>query len=55
MTYTEKAQIIANNITLATSYLDDEQAESVTVLFPLWEVGVAYAVELFSQSQEVSG
>lgn len=44
MSYTDKAQIIANNITLATSYLDDDQAESVTVLFPLWEVGVSYSV-----------
>lgn len=44
MSYTENAQKIANSITLATSYLDDEQAETVTNLYPLWEVGVAYAV-----------
>lgn len=44
MSYTENAQAIANSITLATSYLDDEQAESVTNLYPLWESGVAYAV-----------
>lgn len=44
MSYTENAQKIANSITLATSYLDDEQAETVTNLFPLWESGVAYAV-----------
>ena len=41
MSYTENAQKIANSITLATSYLDDEQAETVTNLFPLWESGVA--------------
>lgn len=44
MSYTENAQKIANSIMLATSYLDDEQAETVTNLYPLWEVGVAYAV-----------
>lgn len=44
MSYTENAQKIANSITLATSYLDDEQAETVTNLYPLWESGVAYAV-----------
>lgn len=44
MSYTENAQKIADSITLATSYLDDEQAETVTNLYPLWEVGVAYAV-----------
>lgn len=45
MSYTENAQAIANSITLATSYLDDEQAETVTNLYPLWEVGVAYRAE----------
>lgn len=44
MSYTENAQKIANSITLATSYLDDEQAESVTDLFPAWEPDTAYAV-----------
>jgi hypothetical protein len=34
-------QIMTN---VAVSYLDDDQAESVTILFPNWEVGVAYAV-----------
>lgn len=29
---------------VAISYLDDDEAESVTVLFENWEVGVAYAV-----------
>ena len=42
MSYTENAQRIANSITLATSYLTDEQAGTVTVLFPLWQVGVLY-------------
>lgn len=44
MSYTENAQKIANSITLATSYLDDEQAEAVTNLFPFWEPDTAYAV-----------
>ena len=44
MSYTENAQKIANSITLATSYLDDEQAETVTNLYPLWETNTAYAV-----------
>ena len=44
MSYTEKALEIANGITLATSYLTDDQAESVTILFPNWEVGVLYSV-----------
>lgn len=29
---------------VAISYLDDEQAESVTDLFPMWQSGVAYEV-----------
>lgn len=29
---------------VAISYLDDDEAETVTVLFENWEVGVAYAV-----------
>ena len=35
---------MVHSIRLATSYLDDEQAESVTDLFPKWEPGTAYAV-----------
>ena len=35
---------MADSITLATSYLDDEQAESVTILFPIWETDTAYFV-----------
>lgn len=30
---------------VAISYLDDDQAESVSVLFPLWAIGVDYAVD----------
>ena len=45
MSYTEKAIEIADKIVLATSYLDDDQAESVTILFPNWEVGVRYQAE----------
>lgn len=44
MSYTENARRKAQSIELATSYLDDEQAESVTELFPLWEPGTGYAV-----------
>ena len=44
MSYAENARRMADSITLATSYLDDEQAESVTDLFPAWASGIAYAV-----------
>lgn len=44
MSYTANAQKMANSIILATSYLDDEQAETVTNLFPVWESGVEYIV-----------
>ena len=44
MSYTESARAIANSINLATSYLDDEQAESVTILFESWEPYIQYAV-----------
>lgn len=44
MSYTVNAQKMANSIILATSYLDDEQAETVTNLFPVWESGVEYIV-----------
>lgn len=37
MSYTENAQKIANSITLATSYLDDEQAVTVIPLFAKWQ------------------
>lgn len=44
MSYAEKARKMVASIRLATSYLDDEQAESVTDLFPVWASGVAYEV-----------
>lgn len=44
MSYTENAQKLKNSLDLAVSYLDDSQAESVTDLFPLWEVDTAYAI-----------
>lgn len=44
MSYAERARRMAHSIRLATSYLDDEQAESVTELFPAWEPDTAYAV-----------
>lgn len=44
MSYTANAQKIANSIVLATSYLNDEQAETVTNLFPVWESGIEYIV-----------
>lgn len=44
MSYTINAQKKLAAIHMATSYLDDTQAESVTILFPLWESGVAYLV-----------
>ena len=44
MSYTANAQRMADSIVLATSYLDDEQAETVTNLFPVWEVGIEYVV-----------
>lgn len=44
MSYTVNAQKIANSIALATSYLDDEQAETVINLFPVWKSGIGYIV-----------
>lgn len=44
MSYAENARRMADSITLATSYLDDDQAESVTDLFPLWQTDTTYAV-----------
>lgn len=43
MSYTANAERMRQKMNLATSYLDDEQAESVTELFPQWESGTAYA------------
>lgn len=44
MSYTENARRMRESIDTATGYLDDEQAESVTELFPLWETDTAYIV-----------
>lgn len=42
MSYTANAQIMRETLDLATSYLDDEQAESVTILFEEWETDTDY-------------
>ncbi len=44
MSYTEKAVRIAQSIRTATGYLTDEQAETVTNLFPVWHADTEYAV-----------
>lgn len=44
MSLIERARQMRAKLDLATTYLDDEQAESVTVLFPTWETNTAYAV-----------
>lgn len=44
MSYIENARRKVQSIKLATSYLNDEQAETVTTLFPLWESDVNYIV-----------
>lgn len=44
MSYTEKALQIAQAIQLATSYLPDDQAETVTMLFPKWVTNTSYFV-----------
>ena len=44
MTLLEKAQIIKDTINLAIGYLDDQQAESVTVLFDEWQPNEYYKV-----------
>lgn len=44
MSYYDNALIKANLIQTAIAYLPDEEAETVTALFPDWEDGKAYAV-----------
>lgn len=44
MSLIEKARQMRAKLDLATSYLDDEQAESVTILYPVWETDTAYSV-----------
>ena len=45
MSYYDNAVIKANLIQTAIHYLPDEEAETVTALFPHWEEGIAYAVD----------
>lgn len=42
MSYYNNAVIKANLIQTAINYLPDEEAETVTALFPEWQVGVLY-------------
>ena len=44
MSYYDNAVIKANLIQTAINYLPDEEAETVTALFPDWETSKAYAV-----------
>lgn len=44
MTIIEKARFMRSKLDMACTFLTDEQAEEVTVLYPVWESGVAYAV-----------
>ena len=44
MSYYNNAVIKANLILTAIGYLPDEEAETVTALFPMWEESKAYAV-----------
>ena len=44
MSYTENAQRLVESIQTATSYLTDEQAETVTDLFPVWQADTWYAI-----------
>ena len=44
MSYYDNAVIKADLIQTAIGYLPDEEAETVTALFPDWEIGKAYAV-----------
>ena len=44
MSYIEKAIQVAQAIQLATSYLPDDQAETVTMLFPKWQTNTQYSI-----------
>ena len=44
MSYYDNAVAKANLIQTAIAYLPDEEAETVTALFPIWEESKAYAV-----------
>ena len=45
MSYYNNAVIKAEAIATARNYLTDEQAETVTILFPLWKVNIPYAID----------
>ena len=53
MSYTEKALRIAQAIQLATSYLPDDEAETVTILFPKWAADTEYAADDRRQYDEL--
>lgn len=44
MTIIEKARLMRSKLDMACTFLTDEQAEEVTILYPMWAVGVDYAV-----------
>ena len=44
MSLIDKARAMRENLNVACTFLTDEQAETVTVLFPKWETGIAYKV-----------
>lgn len=44
MSLIDKARAMRENLDVACTFLTDEQAETVTVLFPKWETGIAYEV-----------
>ena len=44
MSYTEKAQAVRTVLNLATSFLNDDQAETVTILFEEWQTDTKYEV-----------
>lgn len=44
MSYTDNAYKFVESIQTATSYLTDEQAETVTNLFPLWQSETLYVI-----------
>ena len=44
MSYADKARALLQSIRLVTTYLDDEQAETVTNLFPAWMPNESYEI-----------
>ena len=53
MSYYDNAVIKANLIQTAIAYLPDEEAETVTALFPMWEESKSYAVGDRAQYNEL--